>query len=442
MLNVGDTIHGRYLVEAELGHGGMGVVLRVKDQTNDEQLALKYCPSKDGELLRRFAREVRLMAGIVHENVMPVITENLTHDPPYFTMPLAVNSIADEIAGGISEDEALEIFKSVCKGVQACHSGGTTHRDIKPLNAMRLQNGSIVVSDLGLAKLDERDTTTITQAAQFLGTRAYCAPEQLLPGGSRDADARTDVYQLGKTLYETLTHESPALIDQSRLPRGLGYIVERATRDQPDQRYQSVGALMDALETYLATKQPGSSPFNAFDAALGEADALQKTGKYKQENLEALASLALPLAEDSKVLLEQFDRIPRELLAVMARHPPAAFDALLAVYCDALNEVVHSYHFGYAELVAEKMHIVFSTTSVPVVKALAVRAALIAAVRLNRYAAMDELDSMLLSIDQTDDALAIADVLRKDVDLYRVVASRIPRAKLHAALRPLQDSLL
>ncbi len=307
---------------------------------------------------------------------------------------------------------------------------------------MRLQNGSVVVSDLGLAKLDERDTTIITQAAQFLGTRAYCAPEQLLPGGSRDADTRTDVYQLGKTLYETLTGESPALIDQSRLPRGVGYIVERATRDQPDQRYQTVGALMDALETYIAAKQPGSSPFSAFDGALGEAEALHKTGKYNQENLEALAVLALPLAEDSKVLLDQFARIPNEVLAVMARHPPNAFVSLLVAYCTALDDVISSYHFGYAEVVAEKMHIIFSNTSESRVKALAINAALIAAVSLNRYAAMDELDSMLLSIDQTDDALAIADVLRNEVDLYRVVASRIPRAKLHAALRPLQDSLL
>jgi len=125
---------------------------------------------------------------------------------------------------------------------------------------MRLQDERIVVTDLGLAKLDARDTTILTQTTQFLGTRAYCAPEQLLPAGSREADARTDVYQLGKTLYEALTGESPALIDHSRLARGLGYIVERATRVQPDQRYQTVGALMDAVKTYISGKGPGASP--------------------------------------------------------------------------------------------------------------------------------------------------------------------------------------
>ena len=146
MLNFGDKVDGRYLVEAEIGRGGMGIVLRVFDVIEVEQVALKYCPSDEDEQLRRFAREVRLMANIEHENVMPVTASNLTYDPPYFTMPLATGSIADEIAAGISEDDALEIFKEICHGVQACHNGGTTHRDIKPSNAMRLQDETIVVT--------------------------------------------------------------------------------------------------------------------------------------------------------------------------------------------------------------------------------------------------------------------------------------------------------
>jgi eukaryotic-like serine/threonine-protein kinase len=442
MFKVGDTVDGRYLVEAEIGRGGMGVVLQAVDQTTGDHVALKFCPSNEDEQLRRFAREVRVMASIVHENVMPVLSHNLTYAPPYFTMPLATRSIAEEIAAGISEDEALGLFKEICNGIQATHNAGTTHRDIKPLNAMRLPDGRVVVSDMGLARLDERDTTTITQAAQFLGTRAYCAPEQLLPGGSRDADARTDVYQLGKTLYEVLTGESPALIDHSHLPRGLGYIVERATREQPIQRYQTVGAMMDAIETYNLGKAPGASPSSAFDAALDEAKARLKANEYRQENLEAVATLALPFAEESKVLLEQFDRIPNEVLSVMARNTPEALLALLTPYCAAIEDIIGSYHFEYAQVVAEKMNVIFSKTTTPAIKALAIRATLTAAVRLNRYAAMDDFDSMLLLVSETDDALAIADVLRDEIDLYRVVASRIPRAKLHAMLRPIYDSIL
>lgn len=82
-------------------------------------------------------------------------------------------------------------------GVQAIHNANGTHRDVKPANALRMDDRRVVLSDLGLVKLDPRDTTILTQTAAFIGTRAYCAPEQLLPGGSREADARTDVYQLG-----------------------------------------------------------------------------------------------------------------------------------------------------------------------------------------------------------------------------------------------------
>jgi len=417
------------------------VVLRVLDQTDGTPLALKYCPSTEEEQLRRFEREVRVMANIEHENVMPVLSNNLGNRPPYFTMPLASGSIADEIAAGLSEDEGLEIFRRICSGVQAIHNEGSTHRDIKPLNAMRLPDGRIVVTDLGLAKLEARDTTTLTQTAQFLGTRAYCAPEQLLPGGSREADARTDVYQLGKTLYEVLTGESPALIDPGRLPRGMGYVVERATRELPAQRYQTVGALMDAIATYTLGKGPGASPSQAFDAALDEAKALLKANRYRQENLEALASLTLPFAEDSKVLLEQFERIPNEVLSVMSRNIPEALRALLSAYCVALEDAVEGFPFEYAEVIAKKMRVVFGEANAPAVKALALRAALIAAVQLNRFAAMDVFDAMLVAVADGNDALAVADMLHEEIDRYRVVANRVPRAKLHLSLRPVYDLL-
>ena len=181
----GDLIDSRYVVKGEIGRGGMGVVLCVEDRQANKEVALKYCQDNAtlldmDEQLRRFKREVRMMAGIQHENVMPVLASNLDYEPPYFVMPVADRSLAKEVSLGMNEIQALDVFKSICRGVQAVHSAGGTHRDIKPLNIMRMPDGRIVVSDLGLIKLDPRDSSTLTQTAQFIGTRVYCAPEQLL----------------------------------------------------------------------------------------------------------------------------------------------------------------------------------------------------------------------------------------------------------------------
>ena len=101
--------------------------------------------------------------------------------------------------------KSWRLFRQVCLGVQAMHDSGIVHRDIKPANVLRFTGGRIAVSDLGAAKLEPRDTTVLTQTHVVVGTLAFLAPEQFLPGGSRRADFRTDIYQLGKVLYQLLT---------------------------------------------------------------------------------------------------------------------------------------------------------------------------------------------------------------------------------------------
>src|SRR5258707_4496012 len=136
----GDIIDGRFEVVDEIGRGGMGVVLRARDQMCEDLVALKFCYETDEVSLRRFAREVRCMELIKHEHVMPVLYSNLAYDPPYFTMPIAISSLSSEIAAGMKEEDALEAFKEICLGVQAIHNSNGTHRDIKPDNAMRLSS--------------------------------------------------------------------------------------------------------------------------------------------------------------------------------------------------------------------------------------------------------------------------------------------------------------
>lgn len=434
----GDIIDKRYEVIDEIGRGGMGVVLRIKDQTANEEVALKYCPHTDKMLKKRFAREVRIMASIDHAHVMPVLAHNVTNKPPYFVMPVAAGSLEDEVTDNPDVDAALETFKTICLGVQAIHASGSTHRDLKPGNVMRLDDGRIVVSDLGLARLADRDTTTLTQTAAFLGTRMYCAPEQLLMGGSRDADERTDVYQLGKILYELTTGDEPALIDPDLIPGGLMHIIERATQQHPDRRYQTVGQLMDAVQNFIRAQDPQGTAHEGFEAALEQANALIEENRYSTENLEKLLELVIQLGDDDDFYIEQFERFPRRLLRIMADRLPGQLEAPLTRYAEAVQNRIGGYNFEHAETVAKKMRAVFDGADHANMKVLALKATMIAAVSLNRFAAMEVFDNMIMEVRSNELAAPVAEMLRENVDYYRWLAERVPEGKLHAAIRQIE----
>lgn len=437
--DVGEEIDGRYEVLEELGQGGMGVVLRVRDSSDGSEAALKYCPATETEPRRRFRREVRIMASIDHDNVMPVLDHNLTYKPPYFVMPLAASSIAAELSSGpLAENDALAIFKDMCLGVQAVHNSDSTHRDLKPDNTMRMGDGRVVISDLGLARLHERDTTVLTQTAAFLGTRMYCAPEQLLEGGSRAADPRTDIFQLGKCLYELVTGDSPALIDTTLIPSGLEHIIDRATKQHPDHRYQTVGQLMDALESYVRAKDPNASPIQEFEAALQEAKSVIREQRYSRVKFERVLDVLLHFDGDEDLFIEQFERIPRALLQVTAQKLPDRLEVPLERYCAAVEHQIGGYNFAHAETVAKKMKTVFDATDQPRLAVLAVKATMVAAVDLNRFAAMEVFDAMLLAIDSPGLAVPVAEMLQENLRYYSRLADRVPTGKLHSSIRHVQ----
>lgn len=434
----GDEIDNRYEVIGEIGRGGMGVVLHVTDTESGEEVALKYCPLADKQYKKRFAREVRIMESIDHEHVMPVLAQNVTNKPPYFVMPIAAASLESEITANPDLNAALDAFKCICLGVQAIHASGSTHRDLKPQNIMRLDDDRLVVSDMGLARLADRDTTTLTQTSAFLGTRAYCAPEQLIPGGSREADDRTDVYQLGKILYQLATGDQPALVDPNLIPLGLEHIIERATQNHPDRRYQTVGQLMDAVENFIRAQDPHGTPYTEFEAALEQAKTLIKENRYNTVNLTSLLELILQLGAEDDFFIEQFERFPVRLLRVMAQRKPDLLEAPLTRYGDAVRERIGGYSFGHAETVARKMKAVFDGADQSRIKVLALRATMIAAVNLNRFAAMEVFDEMLTSIKTPEIAVPVAEMLRENHQYYEILAGRVPDAKLHAAIRQIE----
>ena len=244
---VGTLFNDRYEVLGRVGAGGFGTVLKVRDQEKDQIVALKLTTSF-GEDLVRFEREIRLLEKLRDKGIVPILDFELRHTPPFYVMPLADATLEDR-AEEMRKDEQtiLNVFKEICHPLEAVHAQGVYHRDLKPSNVLILGD-QIVVSDFGIARSAVSEGTTLTQGA--MGDPQWCAPEQLTTVGTKDADARTDVYQLGKLLYWLYTGETPFHMELDRLPAGIEKIVAGATMKAKDDRFANVKSLLHAVAVY------------------------------------------------------------------------------------------------------------------------------------------------------------------------------------------------
>jgi hypothetical protein len=279
---------GPYRVLAELGRGGMGIVLLAYDPGLWRTVALKVLPPgrADDEARTRFLREGRAAAGIVHDNVVPVYAvANPPDGPSYLVMqyvegPTLRQRIQEE--GRLDAREAARICLEAAAGLEAAHRAGLVHRDIKPANIIldRAQ-GRAKIMDFGLARATAA-AGGITRAGTVLGTPEYMSPEQVRE--PERLDGRTDVYSLGVTLYEALTGEVPfrgaphltlqqILSDDPRPPRRLNdrvppdleTICLHCLRKEPARRYAGAAALAEDLRRFLAGRPIQARPTTAWE---------------------------------------------------------------------------------------------------------------------------------------------------------------------------------
>jgi serine/threonine-protein kinase len=202
----GSTFAGRFLLEAGIGQGGMGVVFRARDQLVGEVVALKVLLRPSGataELATElFRREVRLARRVTHPHVVRIHDLGEHAGCLYLTMELvAGHDLRRELPGGrvLSALRVCSLGAAIASGLEAAHAAGVVHRDLKPENILLGDGGRVLVSDFGIARAVGREGEALTGG--FVGTPHYVAPEQLeggLPG------PEVDVYALGLVLYEAL----------------------------------------------------------------------------------------------------------------------------------------------------------------------------------------------------------------------------------------------
>ena len=233
----GETV-GVYRLIEPLGRGGMGEVYLGEraDGRFEQKVAVKLV--KRGmdsvEILRRFARERRILARLEHPGIARLLDGGETPDGrPYFVMELVEGEAITDYCRvrGVPLEDRLRLFASCCDAADAAHRGLVVHRDLKPSNILVTPDGQVKLLDFGIAKLlgEEEGEIQLTRLGERVITPAYAAPEQILGGGVTMA---TDVFSLGIVLYELLTGTLP-YDRRATTPHELASRVERESAERP-----------------------------------------------------------------------------------------------------------------------------------------------------------------------------------------------------------------
>jgi serine/threonine-protein kinase len=266
----GARVAGRFVVEQQLGSGGMGTVFRAKDEQLGEMVALKVIAGAallDPAAADRFRREASAARRISHPNVVRLHDIGEEQGVLFLSMEyIAGTSLAELIRrhGCLPPMQLRPIASQICGGLDAAHQAGVVHRDLKPQNVLIDDRQQVKIIDFGLARLPHIEGMTAT--GLILGTPEYMAPEQIR---GQAVDVRTDLYALGAVLYHALTgkppfagdspiaigfaHCSQQLVPPSEVrrevPRPWSDLVVRAMHKDPSQRFASASELQAALPT-------------------------------------------------------------------------------------------------------------------------------------------------------------------------------------------------
>ncbi|MCA9114510.1 MAG: serine/threonine protein kinase [Planctomycetaceae bacterium] len=240
----------RYLIERPLGSGGMGQVLLATDTKLDRQVALKRLKaeiSSSSRALERFQIEAKAVAALDHPNIVRVYDYEIDEQGPLLVLEYVDGlSLADRIRHSpIDVEQAISWTCSLCEALAAAHARQVIHRDIKPANILLTSAGVPKLTDFGLARRESHDGQ-MTQAGVVLGTVDFMAPEQRRDAST--ADARSDLWSLGATLYQMLTGRSPRVLRLDRLPENLRSVLSCVLEDEPEERYSTALEFRDALQ--------------------------------------------------------------------------------------------------------------------------------------------------------------------------------------------------
>jgi len=336
---------GNYVLLDLLGQGGMGTVYKAEHRRMKRVVALKVMSAdatKSPATVQRFRREVQAAARLDHPNIVTAHDADEALGTHFLVMQFVEGTNLSALVkaqGPLNVAQGLSNILQAARGLAYAHSAGVVHRDIKPANLLLDRNGTVKILDMGLARLDpgiEHDAQSeLTSTGAVMGTVDFMSPEQAVD--TKQADARSDVYSLGCTLFYLLTGKTmysgdsimkkllahrdqpvPRLTSTfSDIPEDIDRLLQKMVAKRPDDRYQTMAEVVAALESWLAgtgiSAPPGSG---ARDVRLpttssAESKTIGSSDPAVQDFLDAISPagtathlrtrIAAPIASDTFV---------------------------------------------------------------------------------------------------------------------------------------------
>lgn len=316
---------GPYIVDKEIGSGAMGSVYRGRHRETGETVAIKIVApnlAANDAAMTRFKREISILKQLDHPNIVKLVASGKFRGTPFYVMEYVSGESLDHVIerrNRITWEELVPIGQQLCAGLQHAHDRGIIHRDLKPSNLMVLKDGTVKLTDFGIAK--DTDVTALTAANSTVGTASYMSPEQCR--GTQDLTHKSDLYSMGIMFYELLTGRKPFQAE-SILDMFKQHI--EGTFERPSRLVLDIPVWLDNLICHLMEKEPDKRPFNANVVFSSLGMVQEKVEAQVSAGVDAASKRRIDRGPTDKRLDEEDKEVARALLGKKKKKlKPVAF---------------------------------------------------------------------------------------------------------------------
>lgn len=416
----------KYIDTRKLGSGGFGEVwLCTRESDGNVYAKKKLLGSVDEDGISRFQREVRLLSRLDHPNIVKVVGFHLQKSPYWYVMPRYHHTLYREVPSLIGDTQRIaEIFTAILSGMEYAHAEGVIHRDLKPENVLMNSDDDVVVTDFGLGRALDSESTRHTITGFGMGTFLYMAPEQMT--NAKNADHRSDIYSLGRMLLEMFTGRlQTPVTDTSSLDDGIAHVIEKCTNPDPGRRYQSVADLKQEFHAVLGVTQ-ALSPYDEITELCSQ---LVSASEPEEGDVERLLDLIAQNRSDTDMVHEVVMKMPERVANLILEIDKSRARQVIGQF--VAHATSQSWGFSYTDDIGAQCQKLYHAMDDPEVRANLIFCVMDVGFGHNRWYVMGIFDDLMEEEHDVAEVLALADVLGNASPYQRKQArDRLPLAKL------------
>ncbi|CUP73588.1 serine/threonine-protein kinase [Clostridium baratii] len=435
------VIPDNYKFISTIGKGGAGIVIKAKS-TLGKEVALKvlYEDGLSEQKIKRFKREIKIHSGLENPNIIEILDFNIEDDKAclFYSMPLAEKNFETllkeyqmDSIGKMSDADVEFYFEQILNAVEYAHKEGVIHRDLKPLNILVFEDDNLIkISDFGLGKFINRDTTEITRTSTNMGSECYAAPEQYIDGDAKSVDERADIYSLGKILYQMITFDLPVVIDPDKIKDSkYRIIINKATQANREKRFSNVSELRNMFELINGREKslkPSTREFN---------DLVSKYLLKRDENiLKSIVEILISNTNDYSLYSKDFMNIDYTIIKDISELFSSEFNEIINSYI----KHIHAEHpFSYIDKISNFMLNIIKLISDIETYKNAIRELIWLAAYHNRFYAGDKIANYIEMIEDVDveKSLLLLDILKEDIYMIKWIKNYINAENVNTILK-------